>query len=177
MQAPLCCILLLDVLDKYQKVIFVLSNEKEIHFLHPSGCKLEEQKAMLPTLLLSKVFGIFLVILGAMIVFRRHYFIPVFAAYVRERLTRTVISLVELLIGLFVAVGHNQWTPIPAAVITLLGWMAIVEGMVYLALPDEFVEKLIRTFNTPFWYIIGGLLAIGVGGYLGAYGFGFIGGG
>jgi hypothetical protein len=129
---------------------------------------------MLPTIFLSKVLGVFLIMLGAVIMLRRHYFIPVFAAYVRERLIRTVASLLELLIGLFLAL-NNDWSPLPAAVITLIGWMVVAEGLVYLLFPDEYVEKLIRTFNTSFWYTIGGLLAIVVGTYLAAYGFGFIG--
>lgn len=129
---------------------------------------------MLQTLFLSKVLGVFLIILGAAILFRRQYFLPVFAAYVRERLVRTVASLVELLIGLFLAM-NNDWSSIPAALITLIGWMAVAEGLVYLLLPDELVERLIRTFNTPLWYVIGGLLAMAVGSYLAGYGFGFIG--
>jgi hypothetical protein len=120
------------------------------------------------------VLGVFLVVLGTAIIVRRHYFLPVFAAYVRERLVRTVTSFFELLIGLFLAL-NNDWSPLPAALITLIGWMLVVEGLVYLVLPDEYVEKIIRTFNTSFWYIAGGLLATAAGTYLAAYGFGFIG--
>lgn len=128
---------------------------------------------MLQTVFLSKVLGIFLVVLGTAIIVRRHYFLPIFASYVRERLTRTVASLIELLIGLFLAL-NNDWSPLPAALITLIGWMVVAEGLAYLLLPDEYVEKIIRTFNTASWYIAGGLLAIVAGGYLAAYGFGFI---
>lgn len=127
---------------------------------------------MLQTMLLSKTLGVFLIIVGAAILFRRHYFLPVFAGYVRERLVRVVASFVELLIGLFLLM-NNDWSSTPAAVITLLGWMIAAEGLAYLVLPDELVEKIIGSFNTPFWYVIGGLLAIAVGGYLTAYGFGF----
>lgn len=129
---------------------------------------------MLQTMLLSKVLGVFLIAVGAVILFRRHYFLPVFAAFARERLIRTVISFVELLGGLFLAL-NNDWSSVPAALITLVGWMAVAESVVYLTLPDELVETFIRAFNTSFWYVVGGLLSIAAGGCLAAYGFGLVG--
>jgi hypothetical protein len=121
------------------------------------------------TLLLSKALGMFCMIIGAMILLRRHYYISVFASFARERLTRTVISMAELLAGLFLVVMHNEWSPPAAAIVSLIGWLAIAESAVYLLLPDRFVEKFINTFNTPAWYKVGGLLAIVTGGYLAGY--------
>src|SRR5688572_5789945 len=126
------------------------------------------------TLLLSRVLGIFFVILGATILLRRHYYLPVFAAFARERLTRVVVSMAELMAGLFLAVMHNEWSSPAAAIISLIGWMAVLESLLYLWLPDRLVEKFLNTFNTAGWYVCGGLLAIAAGLYLVAYGFGFL---
>jgi hypothetical protein len=126
------------------------------------------------THLLAKAIGPFLVIVGAAIMLRRDYFIEVFGAYPRERLTRVVVSLAELLAGLFLVVAHNVWSPLPAAILTIIGWMAVIEGLVYLLLPDAGVGRFIGTFNTPGWYVAGGVLAIVVGAYLAAFGFGLI---
>jgi hypothetical protein len=49
--------------------------------------------------------------------------------------------------------------------------MAVVEATAYLLLPDHLVEKLISTFNTENWYIVGGVLAIAIGIYLTGAGF------
>jgi hypothetical protein len=73
------------------------------------------------TIYLSKVIGLGLIIMGAAIMIRRRYFIPVFGAFVEERLTRVVMSTVELLAGLFLVVGHNVWSPLPAAIIFVAG--------------------------------------------------------
>jgi hypothetical protein len=51
--------------------------------------------------------------------------------------------------------------------------MAVVESTAYLALPDALIEKVIRTFNTPSRYLLGGPLAVAVGIYLAGYGFGY----
>jgi hypothetical protein len=124
------------------------------------------------TIYLAKVFGIALVIIGAGVMLRRRYFVPVFGAFVEERLTRAIVSIIELIAGLFLVVGHNVWSPAPAAIISLLGWMAVIEASTYLLLPDELVEGIIETFNKPAWYLFGGLLSIAVGIYLAGFGFG-----
>src|SRR5262245_32088312 len=124
------------------------------------------------TILLSKVLGICLVAIGAAIILRRHYFLVAFAAFVEQRLLRVVVSMIELTAGLFLVV-RNAWSPLPAAVITLIGWMAVVEATVYLLLPDTILARLMASFNTVGWYIVGGVLAIGAGLYLAGFGFGW----
>jgi hypothetical protein len=125
------------------------------------------------TIFLAKAIGIVLVMTGAAIVIRRHYFLPVFGAYVEQRLLRTTMSMIELLAGIFLVVGHNVWSPLPAAMITILGWMAVLEATIYLFLPDRLVAKFIGTFNTANWYVVGGSLASVVGVYLAGFGFGW----
>ena len=129
---------------------------------------------MAPTVLLAKVLGLFLIIVGALIMARRRYYLPVFGAYPEQRLIRAVVSLAQLLAGLFLVVMHNVWSPLPAAIITIIGWMVVIEGAIYLVLPDDVVGRFIRTFNTERWYLAGGVLAIVVGAYLAAFGFGWL---
>ena len=125
------------------------------------------------TVLLSQVFGIYLIIVGTTILVRRRYFLPVFAAFVQERLTRAVVSFAEILGALFLIMTHSVWSSLPAGIISALGWIAVVEGTAYLALPDELLDTCIRTFNTPSWYLFGGVLSVAIGVYLTVHGFGF----
>jgi hypothetical protein len=125
------------------------------------------------TIYLSKVFGIGLIIMGAAIAIRRRYFVPVFGAFVEERLLRVIVASIELIAGLFLIAAHNVWSPLPAAFISLFGWVAVIEGTAYLLLPDEPLERLLKTVNVPAWYLIGGLLTIVIGLYLAGFGFGW----
>lgn len=125
------------------------------------------------TLLLAKVLGIALVIVGAALIVRRRYFPPVFAGIIEQRLLRAVIALIELFTGLFLVVLHNDWSSWPAGIISFIGWMAVAEGTAYLLLPDALVAKAVRAFSTSGWYFAGGMLAVALGLYLAAYGFGF----
>ena len=128
---------------------------------------------MATTVYLSKVFGISLVIIGALIMLRRRYFVLVFAAFVREPLVRAITAFIELLAGTFLVVGHNVWSPLPAAIISLFGWIAVIEATAYLVLPDDTLERVVSAFNTATVYLLGGLLAIAVGLYLMGFGFGW----
>jgi hypothetical protein len=67
---------------------------------------------------------------------------------------------------------HNDWSSMPAVIISLLGWITVVEGSAYLLLADEFVEKMFRALNTTSWYAVSGLLSVLGGLYLAGYGFG-----
>lgn len=128
------------------------------------------------TLLLAKVLGPFLVIGGAAALLRRHWFIDVFAGLWRSGLPRMIWALLELLGGLFLVVVHNEWSSLPAAAITLLGWMTMIEGALLLLLPDPAVKRYIALFNKPHWYLGGGVVAMLVGLWLAALGFGLLAG-
>jgi hypothetical protein len=99
--------------------------------------------------------------IGAAIILHRRYFLAAFAAFVEQRLSRIVASMIELAVGLFLVV-RNTWSSLPAAVIALMGWMAVVEATVYLLLPDTVLARLMRP-STRRADTSSGVLAIGAG--------------
>src|SRR5690606_28842378 len=93
---------------------------------------LMKERLMEHTLYLSKSLGIGLVLIGLVIMVRHRYFIPIFATYAENRLVRAVASMIELFAGIFLVVAHNVWSPLPAAIVSIIGWMALLEGLLYL---------------------------------------------
>lgn len=126
------------------------------------------------TILLSQVLGLFLIIVGASVMFRKRYFVPVIGEFVEERLTRMLMGILELLAGLFLVVAHTDWSSLPAGIITVIGYVLVIEGAGYLLLSDRAVAWIIKSFNVRAWYVSGGLLAILLGAYLSAFGFGLL---
>ena len=123
------------------------------------------------TLFLSQVLGLFLLIVGSAVLYRKQYLVPVIGEFVEERLMRMVMGILELLAGLFLVLAHTDWSSIPAGIITAIGYLLVIEGTAYLLLPDAAMRWVIRTFNVRLWYHLGGVLAIMLGAYLCAYGF------
>jgi uncharacterized membrane protein len=114
---------------------------------------------------LAKVIGLALMAIGAVIVVRRRKLVPVFATYIEQRLLRFIISMIELVGGLGLVV-NNAWSPFAAALVTLIGWLAVAEALFFMAAPDALVAWLMRNFNTEGWYVAGGTVAFVVGFYL-----------
>ena len=126
------------------------------------------------TILLSKVFGLFLMIAGFSVMVRKHYFVPVIGGFVEERLTCMLLGILELLAGLFLSMQYMDFGTLPSSIISALGIALVLEGTLYLLLPDRIVKKVIRFYNVPLWYALGGTLSVLIGAYLVFFGFGLI---
>lgn len=126
------------------------------------------------TLYLSQVLGLFLIIVGLAIMLRKRYYVPVVGEFVEDRFMRMVMGILELLGGLFLVLAHNDWSTLPAGIISAIGWVLIIEGTAYLLVSDRTMSWMIRTFNVRMWYVVGGVLSTVLGLYLALTGFGIL---
>jgi len=124
------------------------------------------------SIFLAKLFGLYFLIAGGIIMMRQRSFMPIFTEILGSRPLLLILGVAELLAGLAIVIAHPIFTATWQGLLTLVGaWMA-VEGVIYLAMPYTKVGRLMRQFNTPTWYTSGGLVAIVMGGYLAGKGFG-----
>lgn len=126
------------------------------------------------TLLLAKVFGVALIAVSIALLAKREFFEKITRDFLKQDLLRLVVAFSEMLAGLFIVIGHNRWEPLPAALITLLGWGFVVEGGSYLLLPRDWTERLVNAVNRPHFFIATGIIGIVLGVYLAAFGFGLL---
>lgn len=120
----------------------------------------------------AKLFGLYFVIVGIVAVARRDAFMPAVSQMVKNRALILTIALVELLAGLALVITRPDITFDWQGLVSLIGWMMIVEALVYLALPGKTMQKVVAWFNRPEWYVSGGVISILVGVYLAGIGFG-----
>ena len=125
------------------------------------------------TLVLCKVLGTFTLVSGAAMLIRNRGFADVVQTFVQERALRVSISAIELLAGLFLVTLYGEWGSAPAVVISLFGWAAIAAGSAYLLLPDWIVQPFTEVFTGTTAIVACGIVALVIGGYLTASGFGF----
>jgi hypothetical protein len=126
------------------------------------------------TIFLSKVFGIWAVLTAVAVLMRQGYYASVFANFSEQQLTLVIVSMLELLGGLFLIFGHWVWEPLAGALVTVMGLMMVVEGSAYLFMPAAWVAKLIGIFCRTPVYMTGGIVWLAFGSYLLAYGFGYL---
>ncbi len=125
------------------------------------------------TILLAQVFGIYAIIIGlAVLANRRHIMLGV-AALVEERFAQLIAGMLTLLLGSFLVNIHNDWSTLPAAFVSLFGWVALVKAIFYLLLPEVSLNKLIRKINQRKWYMVDGVVVLLYGLYLAGFGYGW----
>ncbi len=124
------------------------------------------------TILLSRVLGVFMAVVGVAALVRRDALAELVAQFSRDRSFRTMVAAIELLAGLFLVSLHRAWDTAPAFVISLICWMAVVESSAYLLLPDRAVQALLAPFTKPGAVAAMGGVALVLGLWLAAYGFG-----
>jgi hypothetical protein len=127
------------------------------------------------TILLSKVLGLGLVICSAAFMVRQNYYMHMISReFVSSGFARMLMGFLELLAGLFLVLLHNDWSSLPAGIISAVGWLCVMEGSAYLFLSNSAVARMLHAFNKPAWYMGGGAFGLVIGAYLALFGFGFI---
>jgi len=124
-------------------------------------------------LFFAQLFGLYFIIVGAIVLVRRDAIMPVLARFSQERAFLLILAIVEIAAGLGIILAFPGVTFDLSGLISLIGYMLLVEGVIYLAAPTKSVRRLIGYFNRPAWYVTGGILSIIAGLYLAGAGFGY----
>ena len=125
-------------------------------------------------LFLSKLFGLYFMIMGAIILLRRKSIMPTITEIAKNKPLIFALGIIEIAAGLALALAYPVFSVSVEGALSLIGYMMVVEGIVYLVAPVRTVHKMIRWFNKPEWYAAGGILAIVGGAWLAGTGFGLI---
>lgn len=71
-----------------------------------------------------------------------------------------------LILGLLVVLTHNLWGSIEEIVVSLFGWIAIVEGLALMLLPHGFVMGFAKKMSSKQAVMAWSILALLLGAYL-----------
>ncbi len=126
------------------------------------------------TLFLTQVIGIYLVLIGLICIVKRKMMMHSMGDVITNKSLLYVVAIIELIAGISLVISHNVWVWNYAVIVTIVGWLMLIESLAYLVLPYSWVKKVFRMFNTKGWYIGGGLASVILGAYMVAIGFGFI---
>ncbi len=128
------------------------------------------------SIFLLKFFGIVYALIGLAIILN-----PRDTAALVERITKPektyrlrIVAVMPLVFGLLIVLLHNSWNTLPYALLSLVGWVALLKGAFNLLAPATMAQRVIRASNTAALYTFGGFFAIVLGLYLAAAGFGLL---
>lgn len=110
-----------------------------------------------------------LVVVGLSLLLRSRTWIEAFSSAATHPLAPLVTGLYALLSGLFIVSLHNVWTSDARVIVTLIGWVALAGGVLFLLIPETYRALLRRVPITPQLVALRGLLRIALGGTIVGY--------
>lgn len=124
-------------------------------------------------LFIAKLFGLYLIIMGVLVLLKKKSVMPAVMEIAKNRALTIVLGALELAAGLAIVIAFQEVSVTPVGLISLLGYMMVIEGLVYLALPMKSIQKMVRYFGNRQWFMASGVVAVLGGIYLAGFGFGF----
>lgn len=124
-------------------------------------------------LFFAKLFGLYFLIVGALIMIRRDSVMPAIIRFAHDRALLLIFAAIEIAAGIALVIAYPVVGPSLPGIISLIGYTLVIEGIFYLAAPALFIRTMIGYFNKPMWFLIGGFISIIAGIYLAGRGFGY----
>ncbi len=100
---------------------------------------------MLLTHFFAEFYGLFLIIFSVSMIVHKEMYTELIRDLEHKRSTIYVLSIIGLLLGLLTILLHNVWNGnLLDVLVSLVGWVILLKSVVYLALPNRVVHKLVH---------------------------------
>ena len=124
------------------------------------------------TIYLARVWGAYFLIASVMVFMNRRALMLSVKSMFTERFAELVAAMIAILGGLAYVNLYQNWSSFPAGLLSLLGWLVLIKGLLYAFLPQAKLAKLTGLLTERMWYTADGVLALLAGLYLAGYGYG-----
>lgn len=123
------------------------------------------------TLFLAQVMGVYFLVAGvgmllnparmkgAMQEAKRSYLLPYFD------------GAIALVVGLLLVLNHNVWDGLLEVLVSLIGWVVVVEGVLMMLLPQKTISAMIEAFMGAHMARLMGVVSVVLGIYFVYQGF------
>ncbi len=123
------------------------------------------------TVYLARFFGIYIALMGIVMMVRRKAILELMTAIIEQRALIFILAMLRVLIGLAIVLAHNQWRGTLAIVVTLIGWITLLRGIALMLLPADAERKVLTIFERSSQYHAAAIIAILFGLWLSYAGF------
>jgi len=124
------------------------------------------------TLFLAQLLGSFSIILAVAVILRRKLVVHVVGDFLSNRTLAFVVGVMEVAAGLALIIKHSAWNGALETVISMFGWLLLLEGIFYLFATKGILKKLIKALDNASAYYFFAMLYLVLGMYLAYVGFG-----
>jgi len=117
------------------------------------------------TIFLARLIGLYCLLFGLAMVVRKEAMLEMVAALIRNGPVLLIIEVIGVTAGLAIVLGHNVWSggALPI-VVTLLGWIILIRGVVLLFLSPQGKVRFFEMFRFAelFYLYVGITLVLGL---------------
>ena len=115
------------------------------------------------SIFLAQLMGIFSLVMGFSMLAKQKMLISIFHELSDSRALSYILGTLMFLLGLLVILNHNIWELSPRVIITIIGWVILIEGGSYLFVSKETLRRYLAVLdNRKIYYIIAvGYLILG----------------
>jgi hypothetical protein len=124
------------------------------------------------TIFLSRLIGLFLILLSLSMVSHRHATVATVTALIHSPPLLVVLGMIALIAGLAIVLSHNLWSggALPV-IVTLVGWLMLIRGLILLFLLPQAAVGLFDWFHFDRLFYLYTAIPLVFGGYLTYSGF------
>ncbi|XKT74778.1 MAG: hypothetical protein ACJKTH_01680 [Patescibacteria group bacterium UBA2163] len=123
------------------------------------------------TLLIAKIFGVYALVGGLSGLLYPARMQKALSEATRSYLLPYFDGALALIIGLLIVISHNVWGTFTEIIISLIGWIAIIEGAALFLLPHNTIVGFAKIFSSREVTMGWSVLAIVLGAFLTYVGF------
>jgi len=128
---------------------------------------------MILSIFLAKTIGLYLVIVSAALMLKADEFKPVMLDMLKNSSLVLFSGIMALIFGILIVVSHNIWVMDWRVIITLLGWLTLLKGVVRLFYPEFVMKKATMCIENKTFYTIMMLITLFIGLVLLYFGYSF----
>lgn len=113
----------------------------------------------------AKFFGIFFLILGCFLLIKRKEIVGMISKFSANSGLMVLSGMINIIIGLITVLSHHIWEASWTILITLLGYIIFLGGIVRLFMPEQ-VIKMSAKLKKPNWLTLFGVIYLAIGLFL-----------
>ena len=131
------------------------------------------ENAMVLSIFLAKTIGLYLVIVSTALMLKADEFKPMMLEMLKNPSLVSFSGILTLIFGILIVVSHNIWVMDWRVIITILGWLTLLKGIMRLFYPEFVMKKATKCVENKASYNIMMLITLFIGlvllyfGYLG----------
>ncbi|CEK09489.1 hypothetical protein [Legionella hackeliae] len=123
-------------------------------------------KIMDITIFLAQVIGWYLIIVSLYTLFRQEHLKAVMGDILVQRALLVFIATITIILGLLLVISHNVWVMGWPVIITIIGWLTLIVGILRLMVP-EFSQKAGQWWlANPTYLLVTAVILLLIGLYL-----------